>query len=96
MRFSIGFHRHRAARVVNERLARYGKYHPATFAAYGRAFVLWGKVAAPPAFPDDIDFELRTACCHAYTTGQIRAYRADGYQNRRIRRHYESMPVAAV
>lgn len=75
--------------------AQFGVFHPATFAAYGRAFVAWDGRIKPPTFEDSVSFEVRTACCHAYTTAQIRAYRHDGYENRHVRRRY-SLPIATV
>jgi hypothetical protein len=58
---------------------KFGDFHPATFAAYARAFVAWEGRVRPPSIEDAPN---RAALAHAYTTAQLRAYGDAGYDNR--------------
>ena len=68
-----------------EMFRKHGMFHPATFAAYGRVFVVWG--AHPPEIPNEVPVKLRIACRAALMTAVMRARHGDGYNNRARRKH---------
>ena len=81
-----GLARVRTRRILGERIAAHGFWHPATFAAYGRANVAWDGRTPPPRpegdeYPEDLP--------RAYTTAQLRAFGHAGWNNRRWRRYKE-------
>lgn len=52
---SPGVRRARTLRTLTQRVNAFGQYHPATFAAYARAFVAWNGRVKPPALdPEDV------------------------------------------
>ncbi len=80
----------RTERVLRVARDRFGEYHPATFAAYGRAFVAWSGRVRPPRLDGRYDLDPtavpRDALCSAYTVAQLRAYGEAGAGNRSARR----------
>ncbi len=89
--------RYRTKRKLDELIHEHGHYHPATFAAYARAFVAWDGVIRPPRhgyeevktkIPDLAPAEygeLVGELNAAYTRAQLRAYGDAGYKNRSSR-----------
>lgn len=80
----------RTQRILLERRAKFGVYHPATFAAYGRAFVAWDGGIRPPEISNggvDTFAELTSA----YTRSQLRAYGDNGYGNQLMRRYWSGL-----
>jgi len=69
----------RASNALRFARRKYGEFHPATFAAYGRAFVAWEGRVRPPHLDDAPNPAPLT---HAYTTAQLRAYGQAGHDNR--------------
>ena len=70
---------------------KHGVYHPATYAAIGRAHRAWAGIIRPPKHEDR---QNAAALSHAYTTSQLRALGAAGWANRRYRRWVASKLAA--
>lgn len=90
--------RARTARELSRRVERFGQYHPATFAAYARAFVAWqGRIRPPRIEPEALTLPgtedgvkrlqwLVKELPKAYTVAQLRAFGNSGWDNRSMRR----------
>lgn len=79
--------RRMTAAILSLRIAQHGDFHPATFAAYGHAFVAWQGRIKPPRTPDDLSQRDFDALMRAYTMAQLRAYGGSkGIGNRHHRR----------
>lgn len=89
---SPGVRRARTLRTLTQRVNTFGRYHPATFAAYARAFVAWNGRVKPPRCEDASHCGLAAA----YTTAQLRAYGANGWSNRHRRKHEARRHVEAM
>lgn len=74
---------HRLKRMRQE----HGDLHPATFAAYGRAFIAWGGSIKPPESFNTVAGPLRIALASAYTVAQLRATGSAGHDNKAERKH---------
>ena len=85
---SPGVLRGRTWRVLLARRAEHGEYHPATFAAYGRARRVWRDAVRRPAFGDVrvFGFALRAHLERAFTVAELRAGGASGFDNRHDRK----------
>lgn len=76
----------RTQRLVLDRRKQFGDFHPATFAAYGRAFVAWDGGIRAPAI-DKLSDPEKTLLFDAYVRAHLRATGYDGCGNRRMRSH---------
>lgn len=89
--------RYRTKARLDERKQKFGLYHPATFAAFARAFVAWDGVIRPPRHGyEEVKKKIPTIAPAeygalvqqlnaAYTTANLRALGDRGYNNRSSR-----------